>query len=111
VDISPLRYTHAQTSNNNHNSLSVMIGTIGVAYFLGVAYLRETARRLEEETKRALVASYLQVSSYLQAFDTHDINVQHSNTGGWHGTYVGKLVEGESTSHKLTQTKKDENES
>jgi hypothetical protein len=71
-----------------------MIVTLSLAYLL-VGYLGKTARRVEKETKRALV------SSYLQDFDTQDVNVQHSSTGGWHGTYVGKLVEEESTRHGI----------
>jgi hypothetical protein len=34
------------------------------------------------------------VFSYLQAFDVEDIDVRQSATGGWHGTYVGKLAQG-----------------
>eukprot|EP00529_Nitzschia_sp_RCC80_P017987 CAMPEP_0113493192 /NCGR_PEP_ID=MMETSP0014_2-20120614/28466_1 /TAXON_ID=2857 /ORGANISM="Nitzschia sp." /LENGTH=854 /DNA_ID=CAMNT_0000387049 /DNA_START=543 /DNA_END=3107 /DNA_ORIENTATION=- /assembly_acc=CAM_ASM_000159 len=49
-----------------------------------------TRRRREEErsTERALVFSYL------QEFDIEDIDVRHSATGGWHGTYVNKLARG-----------------
>jgi hypothetical protein len=48
-------------------------------------------RQREKNTERALVFSYL------QAFDVEDIDVRHSATGGWHGTYVGKLAKGEGT--------------
>mmetsp|Transcript_59739 Transcript_59739/g.146581 ORF Transcript_59739/g.146581 Transcript_59739/m.146581 type:complete len:875 (+) Transcript_59739:406-3030(+) len=49
-----------------------------------------TRRRREEErsTERALVFSYL------QEFDIEDIDVRHSATGGWHGTYVNNLARG-----------------
>ncbi|KAL3921966.1 MAG: hypothetical protein SGILL_002463 [Bacillariaceae sp.] len=46
-------------------------------------------RQQEKNTERELVFRYL------QAFDVEDIDVRHSATGGWHGTYVGKLSKGE----------------
>jgi hypothetical protein len=52
-------------------------------------YVIKTQRRSENTTERALVFSYL------QAFDVEDVDVRHSATGGWHGTYVGKLAQGE----------------
>jgi hypothetical protein len=32
------------------------------------------------------------VFSYLQAFDVEDVDLRHSATGGWHGTYVNRLA-------------------
>jgi hypothetical protein len=45
-------------------------------------------QQTEMVTERALVFSYL------QEFDLEDVDVRHSATGGWHGTYVGKLAKG-----------------
>lgn len=47
------------------------------------------ARKEEKGTERSTVFSYL------HAFDLEDIEVRHSATGGWHGTYVGSLAKGE----------------
>jgi hypothetical protein len=34
------------------------------------------------------------VFAYLQGFDVEDVDLRHSATGGWHGTYVNKLAHG-----------------
>jgi len=51
-------------------------------------YMCMKQKQKEKVTERALVFSYL------QAFDVEDIDVRNSATGGWHGTYVGKLAHG-----------------
>ena len=63
------------------------------ALLLFVVAVIQTKRERERKTSRALVFSYL------QAFEPENIDVRHSATGGWHGTYVGPLAEGKSKSH------------
>lgn len=58
--------------------------------FVAVGY-KVSKGKQEQITKRALVFSYL------QGFDVEDVDVRHSATGGWHGTYVGKLAHGVNT--------------
>jgi hypothetical protein len=65
-----------------------------------VGYLMQR-RKGNKGTERALVFSYL------QAFDVEDMDVRHSATGGWHGTYVGKLAQGESRSSAHSSIVKD----
>lgn len=59
---------------------------IAVAAFVGISSI--LSRKKREATERALVFSYL------QNFDLDDIDVKQAATGGWHGTYVGKLAHG-----------------
>jgi hypothetical protein len=65
------------------------LATVGiVAFLLCTCLVCIKQREHERNTSRALVFSYL------QTFDVEDIDVRQSATGGWHGTYVGKLAQG-----------------
>lgn len=85
-------------SNEDQESITEKGGTgrgIGmiVAMFLlilvfFIGYLIRRSRTREVVTERAVVFSYL------HAFDLEDVDVRHSATGGWHGTYVGNLALG-----------------
>lgn len=70
------------------------IATVVVLIVILVVVL-QSRRQRERVTERALVFSYL------QAFEPEDVDVRNSATGGWHGTYVGKLAHGrkKNTSH------------
>ena len=48
--------------------------------------------RLQHEKEVATERSH--VFSYLNGFDVEDVDLRHSATGGWHGTYVNKLAHG-----------------
>jgi hypothetical protein len=76
-----------QTSNAGER----MYFLLAIVVFIivgGFCYMCFQRRERERVTERALVFGYL------QAFDVEDIDVRHSATGGWHGTYVGKLAKG-----------------
>jgi hypothetical protein len=91
----------AGTNNNNNNDTATIsndkngsnhrfffVGMISfLAALLCIGY-RLQDQETEKVTERALVFSYL------QEFDLEDVDVRNSATGGWHGTYVGKLVKG-----------------
>eukprot|EP00339_Tiarina_fusa_P013152 CAMPEP_0116999920 /NCGR_PEP_ID=MMETSP0472-20121206/2453_1 /TAXON_ID=693140 ORGANISM="Tiarina fusus, Strain LIS" /NCGR_SAMPLE_ID=MMETSP0472 /ASSEMBLY_ACC=CAM_ASM_000603 /LENGTH=716 /DNA_ID=CAMNT_0004699477 /DNA_START=290 /DNA_END=2440 /DNA_ORIENTATION=+ len=70
-----------------HRGIFFMTLILAGAFMVGYVMRQNKA---DAGTERALVFSYL------QAFDVEDIDVRHSATGGWHGTYVGKLAQGES---------------
>jgi hypothetical protein len=54
---------------------------------------------LKSRRDREMVTERALVFSHLQSFEPEDIDVRNSATGGWHGTYVGKLAQGRSNSH------------
>jgi len=68
--------------------LYLFVGGCLVAFCFCGCYIHVLEKRKREATERALVFSYL------QGFDLEDIDVKQAATGGWHGTYVGKLAEG-----------------
>ena len=63
-----------------------MIVTLTVTCFV-LNYITKVSQRAKKETKKELV------STYLEGFDTQDIKVSISETGGYQCTYVGKLVD------------------
>jgi hypothetical protein len=67
----------------------MLVFIVVLVMVLVAGYVMQSRRQAEQTTERALVFSYL------QAFDVEDVDVRHSATGGWHGTYVGKLAQGE----------------
>ena len=73
-------------SKGHRKFILPMIGLLSLLLFVGY---RLHDKREEQRTERQLVFSYL------QAFDLEDVDVRQSATGGWHGTYVGKLAQGE----------------
>lgn len=86
----------SEDPNNNTASEGVSFNALPVAAvafaiillsILSIGYIK-SKRKQEQITERSLVFSYL------QAFDVEDVDVRHSATGGWHGTYVGKLAQG-----------------
>ena len=83
---------NSQPQQPSQRPSGVLYKVLAAFTVLGVLALAVigTRRRREEErsTERALVFSYL------QEFDIEDIDVRHSATGGWHGTYVNKLARG-----------------
>ena len=83
---------NSQPKHSSQGPSGVLYKVLAAFTVLGVLALAVigTRRRREEErsTERALVFSYL------QEFDIEDIDVRHSATGGWHGTYVNKLARG-----------------
>jgi hypothetical protein len=70
------------------NKVAIFMSVILLIFLLFFLYMCFQQKKQEKVTERALVFSYL------QAFDVEDIDVRHSATGGWHGTYVGKLAQG-----------------
>ncbi|KAG7355470.1 cupin-like domain containing protein [Nitzschia inconspicua] len=86
----------AENDATNDSSPSSIAGermyflmAIIIFIFLGVCcYTCFQQREKERITQRELVFGYL------QAFDVEDMDVRHSATGGWHGTYIGKLAKG-----------------
>eukprot|EP00538_Stauroneis_constricta_P004345 CAMPEP_0119552876 /NCGR_PEP_ID=MMETSP1352-20130426/5768_1 /TAXON_ID=265584 /ORGANISM="Stauroneis constricta, Strain CCMP1120" /LENGTH=789 /DNA_ID=CAMNT_0007599185 /DNA_START=460 /DNA_END=2829 /DNA_ORIENTATION=+ len=50
------------------------------------------ARKNQQE--KEIVTERSQVFAYLQSFDVEDVDLRHSATGGWHGTYVNNLAHG-----------------
>lgn len=67
--------------------IGMILAAVALALILIVGYVARS-RKQEQLTERALVFSYL------HAFDLEDVEVRHSATGGWHGTYVGNLAKG-----------------
>jgi hypothetical protein len=63
--------------------------TVALVAVIAICVCRGCIRKEEKATERSTVFSYL------HAFDLEDIEVRHSATGGWHGTYVGNLAKGE----------------
>ncbi|CAJ1934561.1 unnamed protein product [Cylindrotheca closterium] len=64
-----------------------------ILFAIGLGIVRRKQIQQDRVTERALVFSYL------QAFEPEDIDVRNSATGGWHGTYVGKLHRDGAASH------------
>ena len=67
----------------------VFVGFLGLLIALMcIGYGLKKSRESEKVTERQLVFQYL------QNFDLEDVDVRHSATGGWHGTYCGPLAQG-----------------
>jgi hypothetical protein len=81
--------TFAKSSSSNGVSLYLVLFLVVALLVICTCCLRR--RKEEKATERSTVFSYL------HAFDLEDIEVRHSATGGWHGTYVGDLAKGETS--------------
>ena len=79
----------AKRPSSDGNAASVYLVVSLVVAFLAMCACCIFRRKEEKATERSTVFSYL------HAFDLEDIEVRHSATGGWHGTYVGDLAKGE----------------
>lgn len=79
--------------DDRRSPLLVSIIVVLIIFAIGVIIVRRKQIQQERITERALVFSYL------QAFEPEEIDVRNSATGGWHGTYVGKLHQGGAASH------------
>jgi hypothetical protein len=67
----------------------IVIATLCILFSLLVfVFVKRANHKQEIATERA------HVFSYLQAFDVEDVDLRHSATGGWHGTYVNRLAHG-----------------
>ena len=64
-------------------TLFLIVVTVASLYFVA---------RMKHEKEVATERSH--VFSYLNGFDVEDVDLRHSATGGWHGTYVNKLAHG-----------------
>ncbi len=67
--------------------IGMILAAASLVLILIIGYVARS-RKEEKMTERSLVFSYL------HAFDLEDVEVRHSATGGWHGTYVGNLAKG-----------------
>ena len=85
--------TTSSSSNSNSNQWD-FLGWIGLGLALAIA-LFLLATRVKRERQR--MTDRAMVCSYLRGFDVEDIDLRHSVTGGWHGTYVNKLARGVNT--------------
>ena len=59
-----------------------------------VATLMATFLAVRLKHQKDVATERSHVFSYLQGFDVEDVDLRHSATGGWHGTYVNKLAHG-----------------
>jgi hypothetical protein len=66
----------------------ILISTGIAITAIGSVCFSVSQKKQRAATERALVFSYL------QHFDLEDIDVKQAATGGWHGTYVGRLAQG-----------------
>eukprot|EP00980_Cylindrotheca_fusiformis_P018129 scaffold5841_cov81-Cylindrotheca_fusiformis.AAC.1 len=80
------------SSSSLPTDVLIALGIIAIGVFAIMAIVLHSRRQKERVTERALVFSYL------QAFEPEDVDVRNSATGGWHGTYVGKLAHGRKSS-------------
>jgi hypothetical protein len=69
-------------------------GGIGMIVAIVVLILALIVGYIVRSRKEEQVTERTAVFSYLHAFDLEDVDVRHSATGGWHGTYVGDLAKG-----------------
>lgn len=77
-----------QDNSSSHKTFILLVLVLIVCFFLVVFFVGRANRNKEIATERA------HVFSYLQAFDVEDVDLRHSATGGWHGTYVNRLAHG-----------------
>jgi hypothetical protein len=92
-----------EDDNSSRNTFIVVSVLCLVSLFVIFCFVGRSNRNKEIATERA------HVFSYLQAFDVEDVDLRHSATGGWHGTYVNRLANGinkgeESSLHGVPQS-------
>jgi len=97
-DTPPPLYNHSNDDDGKGNydmlrpyGISAII--VLIIFTIGMIIIRRKQIQQEKVTERALVFSYL------QAFEPEDIDVRNSATGGWHGTYVGKVHKDGAATH------------
>jgi hypothetical protein len=90
---SPVNPSSSTTPKKGSYRYGMLVFIVVLAMVLVAGYVMQSRRQADQTTERALVFSYL------QAFDVEDVDVRHSATGGWHGTYVGKLALGTESIH------------
>ncbi|KAL3929951.1 MAG: hypothetical protein SGBAC_011984 [Bacillariaceae sp.] len=90
--VPPPAYNTPSSSDDSDNDKDDMLRPYGISavialilFAIGMIIVRRKQKQQEQATERALVFSYL------QAFEPEDLDVRNSATGGWHGTYVGKV--------------------
>ena len=87
--INPKGYGTIETDDSSSRGMFIiLVIVLIVSFFLVVFFVGRANRNKEIATERA------HVFSYLQAFDVEDVDLRHSATGGWHGTYVNRLAHG-----------------
>jgi hypothetical protein len=87
--INPDGYGKIETQDTSSRNMFIMLVVLCILCILLVVFFVVRANRKKEiATERA------HVFSYLQAFDVEDVDLRHSATGGWHGTYVNRLAHG-----------------
>ena len=84
--------TTASTSKSSGKAKFAIFAVLCLLIVFAAIYFVSRARHEKEvTTERA------HVFAYLQAFDVEDVDLRHSATGGWHGTYMNKLSRGVNT--------------
>jgi hypothetical protein len=79
------------TADTNRNGKSKFVL---VTLFLACTALAAVGFAARFKHQKDVATERGHVFAYLQGFDVEDVDLRHSATGGWHGTYVNKLAHG-----------------
>jgi hypothetical protein len=84
----PIPIEANEPSLSTRDKIMILVVFVSLLLCCACFCVSRANRQKEIATERA------HVFSYLQAFDVEDVDLRHSATGGWHGTYVNRLAHG-----------------
>jgi hypothetical protein len=93
VDVNPIP-PEASAQPENKKKKSGMLAFVVILLIVAIIAALYTYRRRSQNIKNFYPADSDHIVEYLKGFDDVEVDLKHSATGGWHGTYMNYPADG-----------------